>query len=233
MKKHFCISILLLTHMITFTNFLVITQDPTINVVGSQRIGFNGSTAHPTRYLLKNGYNAGLFHSLPFNELMDVEKLKDSFIHLFSQASDYNIDTLIIAYLPIHFMSLKEQFPQEYTTIIKEFFEVYIPSIENIIKETQELYFKGRVIWYIPALEVFNTIPTHLTKQEYIQHLIYEFPLLKYTDSPETTHIFIFNNTGSDQNEMLIDTLKKVYALYPIEYHVVDIGTAKFYPYYT
>lgn len=191
-----------------------------------------GSTPHPTQFLAKGGTVHDL-KKINLEDFLDIGYLRDSFKNTLQLCMQNNIDHLVIAYLPAHFVAQRAVYPLSmYEQVIDHFLKRIGPQIKNIISMVlDEMECTMPVTLIMPPRKLLKTVPVAFDSNEHrIQHYIRTFPRLKELQQP--LHISIINNRGSEQNEAIMRYLSYEYVLQvPLQFTVLELEKDKFHKY--
>lgn len=193
-----------------------------------------GSTPHPTQFLAQSGTMDDL-RKIRLADFLDIEYLHDSFKNTLKLCMHNNIDHLLIAYLPGHFVAQRAAYALPvYERSMNSFLERIGPQIAAMIRTVaHEIGCEIPVTLVLPPRKVLKTVPIAFSSNEHrIQHYIRSFPRLKgLTVRP--FQISIINNCGSDeQNEGIMRYLSYEYVLQtPLNFSVLELKKEKFHNY--
>ena len=174
-------------------------------------IALLGCTPHPMAYLRKHD-DADL-KNLTLNDFLDRDYLIDSFIKTFLICNERHIDHLIIAYLPIHFVEIRQLLGNQFISQCPIFLNNIAQEVKQIIEKVKkDVGFENEVTLIIPPMHQLARIPNKIDSfEERVRYLIKQFPLLKNISQSSLTTITVINNKSSDEDDKLIDYLKYEY----------------------
>ncbi|MFA6066334.1 MAG: hypothetical protein WC707_04115 [Candidatus Babeliaceae bacterium] len=211
---------------------LVYTGDQVILTHHAQHVALLGCTPHPTAYLKRNNNNGELLRTLKLEDFLDIEYLKNSFERTFSCCKEQKIDHLIIAYLPVYYVDMRELLGKDFVQYCRVFLNRMAQEMPDIIEKTARASaFTGTTTLVIPPDYQLERVPHYLNGMpERIKYLIKQFP--RITNKAKLETITVINNTQSQEDDMLIDYLQYEY-LYekPITYKKCVTGKDRFHKY--
>lgn len=197
-----------------------------------KQVAILGSTPHPTQFLAEGGTIQDL-KKINLEDFLDVEYLYDSFKNTLELCMYNNIDHLVIAYLPAHFVAQRAAYPLPvYEQAMDHFLRRIGPQIKNVILKVQAVMdCKIPVTLIMPPRKVLKTVPSTFDSNEHrIQHYIRTFPRLKGLKEP--LQVAIINNRGSGQNDAIMRYLSYEYVLQvPLHFTVLELEKDKFHKY--
>lgn len=213
------------------TNVQVYTGDTFYIPAGCRNLGLLGCTPHPAHYLKEHGNDAQLLETITLSTFLDVDYVRDSFDRTFALCNVHQIDHLLIAYLPIYYIGLKQQLGDQFMSGCRHFFSRIVPEITSLItKSAVAVGYHGGVTLIIPPDYQLALVPQQLADTaERMRYLIKQFPKLNNISQSELQTITIINNKNSDEDDMLVNYFKYEY-LYekPVEYKKCDTGKERF-----
>jgi hypothetical protein len=167
-----------------------------------------GCTPHPTNYLQDKDNKLQTLRNIKLADFLDIDYLRDSFERTFAICKNNNVDHLVIAYLPIYFIGLKQMLGEQFIEGCNAFFDNIIPDVKNVIKATSDkMGFVGKITLIIPTDFQLEKVPLDLIDiAQRIRYLIKQFPKLGNLQELQT--ITIINNKVSDEDDKLIDYLR-------------------------
>lgn len=197
-----------------------------------KHVAFLGCTPHPTKYLkgLPNDHKA-ILNEITLSNIIDIDDLLDSFCKTLFICKNNNVDHLIIAYLPIYFMELKQLLGKNFIQGIQEFFKNIVPSIILVISQAKShSRYTGNITLILPPVDQLKLIPLHFkypaTRTAYLAK---QFPRIKNIDAYPIETITIINNENDAESQELINYFSYTYLLKkPITYQVHAIGKKRF-----
>ncbi len=117
-----------------------------------------GCTPHPTVYLSQHK-NPKPMKDLTLEDILDLAYLKDSFTQVLSICANTKIDHLLIAYLPIYFVKMRQLLKEAFVDECKMFLDTIGPQIATFIRDLKkELGIPGLVLLYCGNLEPYQGI---------------------------------------------------------------------------
>ena len=200
---------------------------------GCARLALLGCTPHPTAYLSQKPLPKRL-SELTLEDILDMSYLEDSFSQVLKICKDEKVDHLLIAYLPIYFVKMKQLLKDAFIKEAQGFLKAVAPQIASVISNLKhKLGITLPVTLVLPTQEALERIPTSfVSSEERVQYSIKQFPQIEGRD--KLKEIIIINNKGSSQNEGIIRYLRYEY-LYdpPVSYLVRDTQKERFHRYIT
>ncbi len=190
-----------------------------------------GCTPNPSQFLKKHNNNAQLLHNLKIDNFLDRDYLIDSFDRTLLICKEQAIDTLIIAYLPIYFIELRQllgnNFIHECTLFLRNFAKEIVPLITQ---RAATVGYPGHIMLIIPPDYQLAKIPiSPISVDERIAYLIKQFPRITNIAQSSLDTITIINNAANKEDDMLITYLKYEYLFEkPINYKTCSIGKERF-----
>jgi len=192
-----------------------------------------GSTPHPTQYLTQGGAIKDL-KNITLADFLDVEYLRDSLRSTLQLCMKNNVDHLLIAYLPAHFVAQRTVYRLSvYERCIRAFVKRIGSQVADLIRSVaREMGSEISVTLVLPTRKALRTVPFAFDSDEHrIQHYIRTFPRLKgIADKP--FKLSIINNRNSDQNDAIMKYLSYEYVLQqPLHCTVLELDKEKFHRY--
>lgn len=201
----------------------------------TKRLGLVGWTPHPAHYIKTHGYSRKKMRNLKLDEFLDVEYLRDSFDQVLLLCKQYNIDHLLIAYLPVYFIDMHELTHNKFVSGARLFFKSVVPQIQQLIQEeAQKLKCTTNITIIVPPHAALKKVPSsRIPIDDRIRYLIKQFPQLKNFSNSELETIVIMNSQGEDdQNDNIIRYLKYEYLFEkPVKYETINTNKPKFHKY--
>ncbi len=195
-----------------------------------RRIALLGCTPHPTTYLTNGGIKP--LQSLTLSDFLAVDDLMDSFTQVLTICESKKIDHLLIAYLPIYFVTMKQLLKEHFVPECYQFLANIAPQVADLLRRLKkDLKSTVSVTIVIPSYEELHKIPdTIVSQEERVRYSVKQFPRLAGIEQIED--ILIINNKGSSQNMGIINYLHYDYLFAgPIRYHVSETTTTRFHHY--
>lgn len=192
-----------------------------------------GCTPQPGKFVQQK-CNVEALKNIKLNEFLDIEYLRDSFTTVLTLCKNNNIDHLLIAYLPVYFVDLKQILGSQFIEGSIDFFNAIKPQIQNLLQDIQnDMHCAVPITIIIPTIAKLKQIPNRrIDNAERIQFLIKQFPKIGNLNSSHIEMITIINNKGSDQNEDIINYLSYEYLLdKKLNYGVLETNKEKFHKY--
>jgi len=240
MIKYTAIIVIILLLILCLLKLDIITNNQPVSLIYAtdfniknniRNLAIMGCTPHPTNFLQKN-QNISL-KNINLKEFLDIQDLENSFEDLINCCRDNEVDHLLIPYLPVHYIKLKEILDNNFIKEITYFLDSSSAEIKEIItKVKNKLNYDKNITIILPTKKSLKQIPNYeLSYEDRIAYLIKQLPKLKGINNLD--NIIIINNKGSRQNEELINYLKYEYLFEkPIRYRIATLNKEKFYKYY-
>jgi len=192
-----------------------------------------GSTPHPTQFLAQGGTINDL-RRIRLADFLDVEYLCGSLRNTLQLCMKNNVDHLLIAYLPAHFVAQRAAYRLSvYERCINVFLKRIGSQIAAMISAiADEMGSEIPVTLVLPTRKMLRTVPLAFDSDEHrIQHYIRTFPQLKgIADKP--FQLSVINNRNSDQNDAIMKYLSYEYVLQmPLHCTVLELDKDKFHRY--
>ena len=168
-----------------------------------KHIALIGCTPHPTNYLKNKDNKFELLHNIKLNDFLDIEYLNDSFQRTFKICSDNKVDHLVIAYLPIYYIGLRQVFGNQFVRSCRVFLYRIIKEIESIIQNTSKSAgFAGNITLILPTDSELAKVPQNIADiNERIKYLVKQFPRIENFNQLQT--MTIINNKKSDEDDKI------------------------------
>lgn len=198
---------------------------------GCKRLALLGCTPHPTEYL-SHKKDPKTMANLTLKDFLDRDDLKDSFTQVLKICEDNKVDHLLIAYLPIYFVSMRKLLQERFVDECEIFLHTIAPQIADVIKTLKkELGISVPVTLVIPSREALEKTPRAIgSSEDRVRYSIKQFPHLDGIDHLED--ILIINNKGSSQNDGIIRYLRYEYLLEPpVSYTTRETSKKRFHAY--
>ncbi len=174
-----------------------------------------GSTPHPTQFIANQTGTIDSLKKIKLSDFMDVEYLRDSYKNALFLCMHNQVDHLLIAYLPAHFVELRADYDTHiYVQAIRNFLKSITPQIKALIREVaQEIGCITPVTLVTPNKKGILRVPSFFeSKEQKVQHYIRSFPHLKGIRGDTVMRLSIINNQGAEQqNEKIIRYLSYEY----------------------
>lgn len=200
-----------------------------------KHIALLGCTPHPTTYLKEDKNRQISLENIKIADFLEVDYLLDSFSRTILLCSQEHIDHLVIAYLPVHFIEMRELLGDQFISQCRMFLNRIGAEIKPIIEQTVEaLGFKGNISLILPTDYSIERVPEKIgSLDERVRYLIKELPTLKDIANSSLAIISIINNKPSEEDDKLIDYLKYeyLYEIDHIEFRKYAIGKERFHQY--
>ncbi len=197
-----------------------------------KHVAFLGCTPHPTKYLKElPNHHIAILNEITLSKIIDIDDLFDSFCKTLFICKNNNVDHLIIAYLPIYFMELKQLLGKNFIQGIQQFFKNIVPSIIMLISQAKiHSRYTGNITLILPPVDQLTLIPEHFnhpaTRTAYLAK---QFPRIKNIDACPIETITIINNENDAESRELINYFSYTYLLKkPITYQIHAIGKKRF-----
>ena len=197
---------------------------------GCKRLALLGCTPHPTVYLSQK--NPKALNTLELKDILDLDDLKDSFTQVLRICENNQIDHLLIAYLPIYFVKMRQLLKERFVPEAEAFLKAIAPQIATFIQELKkELDIQLPVSLLIPPKAALEKVPIELVSpEERVRYSIKQFPKLIGIDRLDS--LVIINNKGSSQNDGILRYLRYEYLFEPpISYEVYGTQKERFHKY--
>jgi hypothetical protein len=199
-----------------------------------KNLALAGFTPHPTKYIAKNGYKYDDMRTIVLSDFLDVAYVRASCMELLSLSKASAIDHLVIAYLPIHFATIKGMLPESYLECCSVFLDAIVPQMATLIEEcAHALACDFEISLSIPPIASMHEIPcSNPSAANRTRFLVKELPRLLNINDSQLDTITIINNAESISNEQIIDYLKYEY-LYckELHYSIIFMSTRTFHRY--
>lgn len=204
----------------------VITGTTFVVPHGCKRLALLGSTPHPTVYLSQKKPK-NMVHLL-LTDLFDLDYLKDSFSQVLKICADNNVDHLLIAYLPIYFMKMRQLLKERFAKECYVFLQTIAPQVADFIRDLKkELGITVPVTIVVPPRKALERIPHKIdSSDEYARYLIKQFPHLEGIDRLKSI-LIINNKSSSKQDEGIINYLRYEYLFEPPVLYTTSETTKK------
>ena len=165
------------------------------------------------------------------DDFLDREYVRDSFVRTFNVCKEQGVDHLIIAYLPIYFVRMRQVLGGEFVASCRKFLSTITSEMTKLIEDAaQQADYKGQATLIIPPDYQLARVPLDSPDNEdRVRYLIKQFPVLRNMKESSLKLITIINNEQSAEDAMLIAYLKYEY-LYekPITYRTCSTGKKQF-----
>ncbi len=197
---------------------------------GCKRVALLGCTPHPMVYLSQK--NPKQMANLMLKDVLDLDDLKDSFSQVLRICEDTKMDHLLIAYLPIYFVKMRQLLKELFVSECHIFLQTIAPQIAKFVRDLKnELGITVPVTLVIPPREALEKVPDQIVSPEQrVQYSIKQFPRLSGIDRLE--EILIINNKSTSQNEGIIRYLQYEYLLEPpVRYTTIETSKERFHTY--
>ena len=197
---------------------------------GVNRLALLGCTPHPTNYLEKVATPRKMA-DLTLADLIDLHDLEDSFRQILHLCVTHKVDHLLIAYLPIYFVKMRQLTGPQFLEASNTFLTTIAPQVKAFIETiARKEGITVPITLVVPPRTVLEKVPCTIGSGESrVRYLIKQFPHLVLND---TKPILIINNKGSDQNEGIIRYLQYEYLFdNPLTYEVCETDKKRFHKY--
>lgn len=198
-----------------------------------KHLGILGSTPHPTLYVKKQKQLD--LQAIKLQDFLDITALKDSFTKTVQLCEKQGIDHLLIAYLPVYYAKLKNEFGERASSMVSIFLRSISPQIRELIQDVLiSMDSALPVTLMLPTYNELKRIPDEVVSEEqYAQFLIKQFPALDWSDS-DLQYITIINTKldEGEQNNAIERYLQYEY-LYnkPVQFMQAAIEKPRFHTY--
>ena len=166
---------------------------------------------------------------------MDITALKDSFAKTVQLCEKQGIDHLLIAYLPVYYAKLKNEFGERVSSTMSIFLRNIAPQIRELIQDILiSMHSALPVTLMLPTYNELERIPDEVVSEEqYAQFLVKQFPALDWSDSDLRCITII--NTKLDEGEQnnAIERYFQYEYLYnsPVQFIQTAIDKTRFHTY--
>ncbi len=199
---------------------------------GVKRVALLGCTPHPTVYLSQE-YPKELAN-LRLEDFLDLAYLKDSFSQVLKICKDHQVDHLLIAYLPIYFVKMRQLLKERFVKECHAFLQTIAPQIAKFVRELKkELGITVPVTIMVPPQEALEKIPhTIASFEERIRYLIKQFPHLDGIGRLESILIINNKSSSSQEDDGIINYLQYEYLFEPpVRYTTCETTKKRFHLY--
>jgi hypothetical protein len=212
---------------------IVVYENQEIDCSMYARLGLAGFTPHPTQYIYKHGVHK--FDSIAFDDIFDTKYCIESVQKIIQVAKNYDLSVLLISFLPIYYIALAQKYSIPNTIII---YQNFMSCYKNVIIElidaiASQMNYTNDIIIHLPDLRYFydfDDVNNFLSCEKRSSFLIKHFACMKFCDEREYT-LFIINNMPTDEDDYIINNLKKMYFGTTISYQKIYLERKKFYLY--
>ncbi len=178
-----------------------------------KHIALLGCTPNPTNYIREQLNNGDLLAHIKLDDFLDIPYLQDSFARTLLLCKEDAIDHLIIAYLPIYYLELRQLLGSHFLEGCRKFLVCIIPQIQVLIAQAiKQVDYTGKVTLIIPTDCQLKHVPYEISGlDERIRYLIKQFPRLQNLSRSNVHSITIINNKESAEDDKIIDYFQYEY----------------------
>ncbi len=185
------------------SNIVVLRSNRFIVPDNCKRIALLGATPNPTLFLQSNRSAAGQLGRIRIDDFIDVSYLSDSFEEVLKLCVEQRIDHLVLAYLPVYYSKIREEYGEKAPQMIETFLASIVPQMREIIADVARKNTINIAVTIMPPVaHEINRMPAKVdSPRHYAQYLIKEFPHLDFCNSPLETVVIINTNQAKNATE--------------------------------